>query len=105
MNLPAGWGGVVNYLTNGVEVGLTPVSAANTVASWTAAQSFPSAPAALPLADPDNDGVTNLMEAAMGSNPRNAGTGNSAALHPVTRNGGTFLAFTYTRPGPAARPQ
>lgn len=105
INMPAGWGGVVNYLADGVEVGLTPVNPANTVATWTAAQSFPTAPAALPLADPDNDGVSNLMEAAVGTNPRSTGPSNPATLQPATRNGASFLAFTYTRSGPATRPR
>lgn len=105
VNPPAGWGGMVDYLADGVEVGLTPVNPANTIATWTAAQSFPSAPAALPLADPDNDGVSNLMEAAVGTNPRSAGASNPATLQPARRNGASFLAFTYTRPGPATRPR
>lgn len=64
------------------------------------------------MADPDHDGIPNLLERALGQNPTNGGTNgigvgaieasdNADSLE-VTQNGIRYLAFAFTRPAGAA---
>lgn len=73
-----------------------------TYASWAASYSLTGADA-LPTADPDGDGLTNLLEYAFGSNPKAADVTAGARLCTVISGGVRYLGLSYQRPyGPNA---
>ena len=72
---------------------LTAVNAPTNLAEWKAAYFDPGSPDAADNADPDHDGITNLLEYATGGNPLSPQTYPTAYTPPA----GGFAYFTYTR--------
>ena len=72
---------------------LTALNAPTNLAEWRAAYFDPGSPDAADNADPDHDGITNLLEYATGGNPLNASTNPTTFSAPI----GGFAYFTYTR--------
>ena len=65
-NLPAGTNATVEYLSDGVEVVLNAVDDPVTYSNWVSEQGFATAEDGLPNADPDGDGIANLLVYATG---------------------------------------
>lgn len=62
--------------------------------AWFAANGLPTGTSI--SADSDGDGVSNLLEYALGGNPVSAASAPAPALG-ISNSGGTFLTFTFTR--------
>ena len=70
---------------------------------WAAEQGLADA-AAAPTADPDGDGILNLLEYALGRNP-NMADGSAISQGTVVVQGQKYLSFSYTRPSGDEAPQ
>jgi hypothetical protein len=76
---------------NAGDLTLSATNSPANLADWKSAYFDPASPNAADGADPDHDGVSNLMEYATGGNPLSA-----APLHtPVGKPGGGFVEFDY----------
>ncbi len=83
-------------LTNPNNVALTPPSSGpGGYAGWIAGHGLV-APANAPAADPDHDGLNNLLEYALNTSPT-SGTSGRNALPPVAAGAGDALSLTFTR--------
>ena len=71
-------------------VTFTPAAAASAFAAWTTAHSL-SGTSALPTADPDNDGLSNMVEFVLGSDPTKSTTSNL----PTAVVSGSNLTFSF----------
>ena len=78
---------------NANDLTLTATNSPTNFAEWKAAYFDPGSPDAASNADPDHDGISNLMEYATGGNPHNPSTNPTTFTPPV----GGFAYFTYTR--------
>ncbi len=85
---------LTNYQSNG------PI----TFSSWASNYGLTGAAAAM-TADPNNNGVSNLLEYALGLDPTAIGGPSGITIGKVTDNGSEYLSLSYTRPtGADARP-
>ncbi len=93
--LPSNWTGSLAISGNDLRLTVTATSA---LESWRQAHfaSWQNSGNASNDADPDRDGLTNLLEYALGGNP--ASSANSPApVVGTVRSGGTFLTLTFNR--------
>ena len=106
-------GSVMHFQYNGSNVVLTAQAFAQNNTEWK--QYYfgdPNSSEAQPLADPNNDGLPNALEYALGRDPRGGGGApistsvtniDGSETESVIVNGVRYMSFTYTRPaGPAA---
>jgi autotransporter-associated beta strand protein len=92
------WSGAANSLTFTFNpaTGFLAVAAAasDPYATWLAAQSWPSPAASAPEADPDADGLRNLLEYALGTDPLAA---SASPVVDITGSGPRFLILGFSR--------
>jgi hypothetical protein len=75
-----------------------------TFSNWAASYGL-SGPNAAWNADPNGNGLSNLLEYALGLDPTAAGASRGTTIGTVTENGLEYLSLSYTRPaGAQARP-
>ncbi|MEI6034929.1 MAG: RHS repeat domain-containing protein [Verrucomicrobiae bacterium] len=74
--------------------------AGNGIADWWETQYF-GAVGIDPLADPDGDGASNLLEYALGLNPTTSDYVGCLGQGTVSDAGNTYLSLSYSRPEPA----
>ncbi len=79
----------------------TPAPTDNAYAQWAATQNLPQQ-ARRPSDDADGDGLANLFEYFIGSNPASAGSGQAPEGLVVSRDGQSFVGFRVTRSASAA---
>ena len=102
-NVPAGFTPTFEKINAGIRVGLDAAPAPQTYAQWATAQNFANVPAADFTADPDGDGWSNGLEAALGTNPKSITSKPAGQTISYNSGGDRFLAVQYTRPGGASR--
>jgi YD repeat-containing protein len=80
---------------------LSVASAGNDFVAWANGQSLP-ANASGPMDDPDQDGVPNVLEYALATNPLQADRSQAMPQSSLVKIAGeVYLAFTYRQPKPA----
>jgi hypothetical protein len=102
-NVPPGFTPTFEKLPAGIRVGLNTAPAPITYATWAAAQNFPTPAAAGFDVDPDDDGFTNGMECALGTNPQHRGSFPNIVTTRKDSGGDVFFAAQYKRPAAALR--
>jgi hypothetical protein len=102
-NVPAGFTPTFEKLTTGIRVGLNAAPAPLTYATWAAAQNFPTPAAAGFEVDHDNDGFTNGMECALGTDPKDPSAFPEIAATEMDSGGDLFFAARIKRPAAAQR--
>jgi len=88
----------VNYNISLGTITLDLISSISPFENWATTTHGLSGPAAAPAADPDHDGLTNVLEFVLGGepNPANPGT-DSVGLLPTFAQSGSNMIFTYRR--------